>query len=69
MPQLPLDAAMDVVAFLYVVAHSLPALQGSLPGSMWTRLLALHMHLLQHLLPSVPVSPQLCHNYLEFDAQ
>lgn len=55
-PQLPVSAALDAVSYLRIVAQSLPALQQqTMPSNVIARLLALHIHLLRHLLPSVPV--------------
>ncbi|KAK9917648.1 hypothetical protein WJX75_006796 [Coccomyxa subellipsoidea] len=53
---LPVQVALDVVTYLRAAARALPAAQKALPDDITARMLALHIHLLHHLLPQ-PVVP------------
>jgi hypothetical protein len=48
---LPVQVALDVVTYLRAAARALPAAQKALPDDITARMLALHIHLLHHLLP------------------
>lgn len=54
---LPLEVALDVVAYLTAAGRALHAARQSLPDDIIARMLALHTHLLRHLLLLPPVLP------------
>ena len=54
---LPNEAVLDAAACQHAAARALPAAQPGLPGDMRGRMLALHLHLLGHLLPAPSVRP------------
>jgi hypothetical protein len=54
-----LSAVLDAVSYLRAAAQSLPLLGDRLPRDTFARMLALHMYLLQHLLPPAQVCASL----------
>lgn len=49
------EVALDVLAYLTAAARAVPAARVYLPNDVIARMLALHIHLLRHLLPLPPV--------------